>query len=66
MNLSLILGADGILPLPCGYEVTAGKTHCGKACFLKAVDEVASEALLIRRGMLGIEHGTVDHGSDRL
>ena len=32
MNLALVLGTDGVFPLPCGYEITAGKTtgrHAG-------------------------------------
>ena len=66
MYLSLRLGSDGILPLPCRYKVSAGKTDCRYACGLQGIDNIPSKALLVCCGMLRIVHKSVYHSTDRL
>ena len=66
VNFSFGLRADGILPLPCRNEVSAGKTDCRKTGLFECVNEVGAETLLVRSRVLRVVHRAVDHRSDGL
>ena len=66
VGLALLLGADGVLPLPAGDKVAPGQPQGGQARFPQGGDEVLAEALAVRSGVLGVVHAAVDHGADGL
>ena len=65
MGFPLFFRADGILPLPAGYKVSARQAHRRKPGFLQRFVEILPQSLFIRLGMLRVVHASVYHGSDR-
>ncbi len=57
---------NGILPVPAGNKVAAGKPDCRDWSLSERVYIIAAKALVIRGGMFGIIHRPIDHRSDGL
>ena len=62
-DLPVFSGTYGSLPLPCGTEVTSGKSHGRKSRSLKSINKVGPEALIVGGGVLRIIHCPVYYGS---